>query len=622
MILFPHVSRFLARRPLRTLFRRCGLLLTLLLAICSAAGAAERKPNVLLIVADDLGWSDLGCYGSRYHQTPNLDQMAAEGIRLTQAYAACPVCSPTRASLMTGKYPARLGITDWLPGRPDRSDQKLLRPELVMQLPLAETTLAEVFRSAGYTTGHIGKWHLGGKGFGPTDQGFDVNIAGDETGTPLSYMAPFQRDGRVMPGLVESQAGEYLTDRLAAEAEKFIAANRDRPFFLYLPHYAPHTPLTARPDLQKKWDEREWPQSPGAQSNPTYAAMLESLDAAVGRVRRSLEAAGIADETIVVFTSDNGGLATSEGPKTPSTFNSPLREGKGFLYEGGIRVPLIVTWPTHLGAGKTRGSPVSSIDLPVTLTELCGIPWPGTTDGTSLAGLLRDDTELPERALYWHYPHYSNQRSRPGGAVRKGNWKLIEFYENGRRELFDVGQDLSESRNLSEQFPEKVQELGAALASWRTAVNARMMTSNPGYVPNPQQEDGRIILPAKTAEVHGVMLRYEPLPHKETLGFWVRESDWAHWDFTVKTPGRFLVEILQGCGPGSGGSSVEFALGDQVLTTTVEETKGFQDFRRRQIGEVLVEAPGRFTLTVKPRQKPGVAVMDLREVVLVPVSNK
>src|SRR5687767_1324861 len=321
---------------------------------------AADRPNIVLIVADDLGWADLGCYGSKYHKTPHLDRLAAEGLRFTQAYAAAPVCSPTRAAIMTGKHPARLGITDWLPGRADRPDQKLLRPPLVTDLPASEVTLPAALKKGGYATGHIGKWHLGGASARPQDRGFDVNVAGDHTGTPLSYFAPYQgKGGRFMPGLETAPAGEYLTDRLAAEAEKFLDAHKDKPFFLYLPHYAPHIPMRAKQELIARYKAGP----PGQQGNPVYAAMLESLDEAVGRVLKKLDDLKLADRTLVLFTSDNGGVCTLEGKQTPPTINAPLREGKGYLYEGGLRVPLVVRWPGVAKPGTTSAVPASSIDF-------------------------------------------------------------------------------------------------------------------------------------------------------------------------------------------------------------------------------------------------------------------
>jgi len=597
------------------------LLAIVILLVCPGralpAQAEAQRLNVVLIVADDLGWADLGCYGSRFHRTPALDRLADQGVRFTQAYAACPVCSPTRAALMTGKYPARLHLTDWLPGRPDMRSQKLLRPEIRQQLPLEERTLAEYLHEAGYATASIGKWHLGGAGFGPRQQGFDLNIAGDAAGSPRSYFAPYSRDGQVMPGLEQAPADQYLTDRLTAEAENFIEQNRTHPFFLYLPHFAVHIPLKAKTEVVQKYEQLPRPALP--QNNPIYAAMLESLDESVGRIMARLEQTGLADQTILIFTSDNGGLVTLEGPNTPATSNAPLREGKGYLYEGGIRVPLIVKWPGAAANGALCDAPACSIDILPTVAEICRVPVASEIDGVSLAPLLRKEAGFAARPLFWHYPHYSNQGGRPGGAVRDGDYKLIESYETGRLELFDLKNDTGENNNLIERLSDEARTLAARLRDWRAGVQAQEMRPNPEFVPNPQAEDGSVTLPARTADVHGVMLRYEPLPHKNTLGFWTRADDWASWDFQIRRPGRFRVEILQGCGKGSGGSEVDFTIAETMLAMTVEETGGFQDFVRREIGSIDFANPGRYTLTVKPRKKPGLAVMDLREVRLVPI---
>jgi arylsulfatase A-like enzyme len=577
--------------------------------------SAESRPNVVLIIADDLGWADLGCYGSKYHKTAHLDRLAADGMRFTQAYAAAPVCSPTRAAIMTGKHPARLGITDWLPGRIDRPDQKLARPPLVPELPADVPTLPGLLKKAGYTTGLIGKWHLGGKGAGPLDRGFDVNVGGDQAGSPLSYFAPFAgKGGRVMPGLETAPEGEYLTDRLAAEAEKFLDAHKDQPFFLYLPHYAPHIPMKAKADLIAKYK----PGQPGQQGNPIYAAMLESLDDAVGRVLKKLDDLKLMDKTLVIFTSDNGGLCTLEGPNTPPTINAPLREGKGYLYEGGLRVPLIVKWPGVTKAGSASPVPVVLTDLFPTLLEACGTTANDKSDGLNFVPVLKG-AKLDREALYWHYPHYANQGGKPGGAIRAGDLKLVEFFENGRRELFDLKADPGENRNLAADRPEVAQQLGDKLAAWRTAVGAKMPTPNPGYVPNPQAKDGTIVMHSRTAEVHGTMLRYEPLPHKTTLGYWVNATDWASFEFTVTEPGTFAVEVLQGCGKGQGGSEVEVAVGNQAVKFTVEETGHFQNFKARDIGTVKIDKAGRHTLTIKPVKKAASAIMDVRQVTLKPV---
>jgi hypothetical protein len=310
-----------------------------------------------------------------------------------------------------------------------------------------------------------------------------------------------------------------------------------------------------------------------------------------------------------------------EGPNTPPTINAPLREGKGYLYEGGLRVPLIVKWPGVALPGSTIATPVSSIDLLPTILDGCGVKSAARIDGASLVPLLKGGA-LERGPLFWHYPHYSNQGGRPGGAIRLRNYKLIEFFENGRRELYDVEKDIGESRNLIADRPLAAKELSEKLRAWRKEVGARMMKANPGYVPGPQAADGTVSLPARTAEVHGLQLRYEPLPHKNTLGYWVRVEDWASWELTVTKGGAFAVEVLQGCGKGQGGSEVEVTVGGKTLTFTVEDTGHFQNFKSRTIGEVRLARPGRYTLTVRPKKKAKAAVMDLRSVILRPAKKE
>lgn len=589
-----------------------------LLSTTTTAADSARPPNVVLIVIDDLGWADLGCYGSRYHRTPNLDRLAAQGMRFTYAYAACPVCSPTRAALMTGKFPARLRVTDWIPGLDVTPNRRLARPDFPQHLPLEETTIAEVLRDGGYATAAIGKWHLGGEGYEPTRQGFALAKGGNAAGGVQSHFAPYLRDKRTFPGLEDSPTGEYLADRLTFEAERFIDDNKDRPFFLYLSHYSVHTPLNGKSELVERY--RAAPAG-GLQTNPVYAAMMESMDDSVGRVMQKLDALKLADNTLLIFTSDNGGLATTEGPKTPATNNGPLREGKGHLYEGGIRVPLIVRWPPKVKAGSTCAAATSSYDLLATIAEVCGRPAPAT-DGVSIRALLAGAPQVADRdILYWHYPHYSPQGGKPGGAIRQGEFKLIEFYEQGRRELFNVVRDVSESTNLADVEPERVERMAGLLADWRKQLDVQMPGPNPQFVPDAQAADGTITLPAKTAVLHGVMVRYEPLPHKNTIGFWVRADDWISWSFRVSTPGEFQIEILQGCGTGSGGSQVEFSVAGESVVATVEETGGFQKFVARAIGKIKIARPGDYTLSVKPKTKPGAAVMDLRQVRLLPIDQ-
>jgi arylsulfatase A len=459
---------------------RAFLMLAGLTVIGPSSTAAEApRPNVVVIVADDLGWADLGCYGSTFHRTPNLDRLARTGMRFTDAYAACPVCSPSRAAIMTGKYPARLQLTDWLPGRPDRPSQRLLRPAFRQQLPLEEFTMAEALKASGYATASIGKWHLGGPPFWPEHQGFDVNVGGTETGSPPGGYFGFKT-----PTMTARSADEYLTDRLTDEALAFIRRNRDRPFFAYLPHYAVHIPLQAKPGTTDRFQGGAAGRS--SQSNPIYASMLESLDEGVGRILQALDELAIADRTVIVFTSDNGGLSVKEGPNTPATSNAPLRAGKGYLYEGGIRVPLIIRWPGGPGPGSVCAVPVGGQDLYPTVLEIAGVESDPARviDGESLVPLLKRGGGLKRNILFWHYPHYSNQGGKPGGAVRQGDLKLIEHYEDGRQELYDLRRDPGDRHDLAVERPGDLGRLDNLLESWRLAVGARMPTPNPAFDPS------------------------------------------------------------------------------------------------------------------------------------------
>jgi arylsulfatase A len=359
----------------------------------------------------------------------------------------------------------------------------------------------------------------------------------------------------------------------------------------------------------------------GEQNNPIYAGMIERVDQSVGRIVKKLEDLRLTERTVIFFTSDNGGLSVREGPNTPSTTNAPFREGKGYLYEGGIRAPLLVKWPGVAQPGAECSVPVSSVDFFPTILEMCGVRREARSDGLSFAPLLRRHGLTAREALYWHYPHYSNQGGKPGGAVRAGDFKLIEFYESGRRELYDLKADVSESHNLIEEKSDVGQDLAAKLQRWRQEVGAKIMRPNPAYVPNPQAADGTVTLPARTADVHGVQLRYEPAPHKNTLGYWTLVEDWASWEFQLVRPGAFTVELLQGCGEGQGGSSVQITVGRQSLKMIVEDTAHFQNFKAYSIGTVRFDQPGRYTLTVKPQSRRGFAVMDLREVKLKPAGK-
>jgi arylsulfatase A-like enzyme len=429
--------------------------------------AAQDRPNVVVILADDLGATDLACTGSRFHETPSLDRLAASGMRFTRAYSACTVCSPTRAALLTGRYPARLRVTDWIAGH-KRPFAKLRVPDWTMRLPAEAETLAERFKAAGYATASLGKWHLGGADSRPEDHGFDLNVAGTDKGQPGSYFSPFK-----IPGLPDGPRGEHVTDRLADETDRFLEAHRDRPFFLYLPHFAVHTPIQGKPDLVEKYKAKADPAAP--QKNPGYAALLEGLDGAVGRLVAKLEALKLREKTIVVFASDNGGLL-------PITSNLGLRAGKGSAYEGGVRVPLFVSWPGKIAPETRSDVPTITPDLYPTLLELAGLPAP-SVDGASLAPVLLGKGAVPARPLYWHYPHYHPGGATPYSAVLDGGWRLIQFFEDGRLELYDLASDPREERNLAAEQPDRAKGLLAKLDDWRTSVSAQLPTPNPDHDP-------------------------------------------------------------------------------------------------------------------------------------------
>ncbi len=462
-------------------------LLTAVLLVCLLAGAWERRvlaesrpPNIILILVDDLGWTDLSCQGSTFYETPHIDRLASQGLRFTHGYSACTVCSPTRAAVLTGKYPARLHITDWIAGH-QRPYARLKPPDWTQFLPHAETTIAELLKKADYATFHVGKWHLGNEEYWPTTHGFDENIGGNHRGQPPSYFFPYERDAIKLPGLATGTNNEYLTDRLTDEALRIIAANKDRPFFLYLPHYAVHTPLQAKPDKIVKYRAKVKDDLP--QHNATYAAMIESLDESVGRIVQKLEELKLAENTLVIFTSDNGGLTLNQ-----VTSNVPLRAGKGSAYEGGVRVPLIVRYPPLVKAGTTCETPAMSIDLAPTIAELAGVKDLPAMDGTSLLPLLKDPAaKLDRKSLYWHYPHYHPGSATPYGAIRDGDWRLVEFYEYGKVELYHLLSDVGETTDLSAANSEKRDELLARLRKWRKDVGAQMPVKNPDYDPTRAQ---------------------------------------------------------------------------------------------------------------------------------------
>jgi len=436
------------------------------LATLALPAVAAEKPNIIFILIDDLGWMDLACQGNRRVDTPNVDRLASQGMRFTDAYAAAPVCSPTRASILTGQSPARLHLTNHLPGGMMPEDTTLLPAEIIKQLPLKHVTIAERLKTAGYRTGFLGKWHVcsGGKvaePFFPEHQGFDVNLGGCTFGGPPTYFDPYR-----IPTLPNRRPGEYLPDRLADEAAAFMRANRDRPFLLFLWHYTVHWPMEPKPEVLRKYVDRKGP----GLKDPRYGAMIESMDAAVGSVMATLDELQLAERTLLVFMSDNGGyLGVAD--------NRPLRLGKGYVYEGGIRVPLIVRWPGVVRPGATCDVPVISTDFYPTLLSAAGLKLDESIpcDGEDLTPLLRETGRLKRREIFFHYPNYAwHKDNRLGGAIRQGDYKLIENYDDNSVELYNLAEDLGETRELSKQMPEKAAELLQKLQAWRKDSGALM----------------------------------------------------------------------------------------------------------------------------------------------------
>ena len=455
--------------------------------------------NIVLFLIDDLGYRDVGAYNpDAFYETPNIDALARGGMRFTDGYAASPVCSPTRYSIMTGRYPSRVDATDWFTGR---RVERFAPAPLRDRMPLEEVTVAEALRSTGYATFFAGKWHLGpDEGWWPEAQGFDVNRGGHHRGSPPGpgrYFPPWDN-----PRLDASAPGEFLTDRLAAETADFVRSRAGEPFLAVMSLYSVHIPLMAPADLVAKYEEKAraaaasgaagpeflaeeqvWPADTPrrvrvVQSHPVYAAMVEAMDAAVGRVLDALDETGMAERTAVFFVSDNGGLSTAEGLPTR---NLPLRGGKGWLYDGGIRVPFLARVPGVTAPGSVSSVPVLTTDLYPTILELAGLPARPAQhlDGLSLVPALRGGP-LPERALFWHYPHYSNQGGFPGGAIRLGRWKLLERYEDGRVQLHDLAEDLGERTDLAEREPARVADLRARLHAWYREVDAKFLTAREG----------------------------------------------------------------------------------------------------------------------------------------------
>lgn len=452
------------------------------------AETSNGKLNFLFLLVDDLGWADIGVNGSRYHLTPHIDKLAAGGINFTQAYAAGSVCSPTRASIMTGRHPVRVNITDWIPGRraTPSMNPRFQHIDDLNQLPLNEVTIAEVLKDHNYSTFFAGKWHLGGEGFLPTDQGFDHNIGGFSKGSPPGgYYAPWTN-----PYLKAKSEEEYLTERLTQETISYMSTrDKDKPFFAYLSYYNVHTPIQPfKKEFQKYKDRRSAmfgdtevepirerdALTKARQDNPAYASMVEAVDQSVGRLMESLLELDLLDSTMIFFFSDNGGLSTKRTPGPTS--NHPLRSGKGWLYEGGIREPMIVSGPLVKNKGTSNSSLITSTDFFPTILEMADIDLKPELhkDGRSFQSLVTEDGNHSRRTIYWHYPHYHGSNWRPGASVRQENWKLIEFYEYDQVELYDINQDIGEAKDLSKLHPEKTNELRMQLRDWQKRMNAKM----------------------------------------------------------------------------------------------------------------------------------------------------
>lgn len=481
-------------------------LCTALILLATANLLAAEQPNFLVILVDDLGYMDVGCNNpNTFYETPNIDRLAKSGMRFTDGYAANPVCSPTRYSIMTGKYPSRVDATNYFSGT--RAGKYAPAP-LNNRMPLEEQTIAESLKAKGYSTFFAGKWHLGPtEAFWPTKQGFDINKAGFSAGGPYGpgkYFSPYGN-----PRLEDGPKGEHLPTRLANETCNFIEANKQKPFLAYLAFYSVHTPLMAPQDLVEKYqakakrlglhekpqfasEEQVWPTKQErkvrtVQAHATYAAMVESMDRAVGKVLDQLEASGVADNTVVFFTSDNGGLSTSEGSPTS---NLPLRGGKGWVYEGGIREPFIVRWPGNTEPGSVCEIPVVSMDFHPTVVEIAEVSDAAKMDGQSLVPLLQGSDSVDRKALFWHYPHYANQGGFPGGAIRMGDWKLVERYEDGRVHLYHLKEDIGESNDLAATHPERVANMRKQLHDWYQEVDAKFLSAKPNG-PEPWQPNDK-----------------------------------------------------------------------------------------------------------------------------------
>lgn len=534
-------------------------LILLLVAEFPAQGIAQprhhsqKKPNIILILTDDLGWKDLGAYGSTFYETPNIDQLAAEGMTFTDAYASSNVCSPSRASILTGQYPTHTGITDWIPGRqynrgPMPFDELIPAPN-DFNMDTTQVTIAEALKKASYGTFFAGKWHLGmSPSFYPKNQGFDVNKGGWAVGNPWAhgmggYFSPYHN-----PRLSDGPKGQFLTDRLTTETIGYIKekAKEDGSFFVELAFYAVHQRIQSKKKYIKKFKRKAhqlgldtlqtfvkdagWMQGqPGwhervVQSNPVCAGLIYSVDENVGRIMDALKVLGIDDNTIVVFTSDNGGLSTAEGAPTS---NYPLRYGKGWNYEGGIRVPLIIKWPGVTKPGSVCHFPVINTDFYPTFMQMAGLPlMPGQhVDGVSLVPLLKGKHSIDQPDLFWHYPHYSNQGGKPGGAIREGNWKLIQFYGDNHIELYNLRWDIEERRNVARTFPAKAAELLKKLNEWKRKTTAKMPIFNPYY--NPYYY--KVLVKKNNQRLEQYLVGYDTLFTKKEFGPRLFKPTHAHY---------------------------------------------------------------------------------------------
>ena len=454
------------------------IVLSVLSLVLISCANNQSQPNIILFLVDDLGRTDLGCYGSDLYETPNIDKLASEGVKFTNAYSACTVCSPSRAAIMTGKYPARLHLTDWIQGH-KRPKAKLKVSDWQMFLDTTEVTIADALSDAGYVTANFGKWHLGDEPlYCPENQGFDVNVGGYRWGAPGSYFYPYhgnRRDKIHPPNLQEGEKGEYLTDRLTDEALAFIENYAEESFFIYFPHYAVHTPIQAHDTLTKYYQSKV--NENLQHQNAAYAAMIHSMDHSLGRIREKLLELGLDEKTAIFFTSDNGGLELRN-----ITSNGAVRDGKGSAYEGGVRVPFIALVPGVTLKGSISDEPIIGMDLYPTILDLAGLEVV-EHDGKNLIPLLNStSSQLNRSSIFWHYPHYHPGGATPYSAIRNGDYKLIEFFEDGKLEMYNLADDIGETNSLAELRPAKLKELHEELKHWRDEIGAQYPSPNSDYV--------------------------------------------------------------------------------------------------------------------------------------------